>query len=500
VDYSIETLKVWAFADADGFEVERVLERKQPVQTSRKAEDHTKYLDVLKKWSGSHIHDKKLEQFIHDVSLVCRMVIGTSTTWLVYANDEEQYQITTNLSTFNFFLPDKYDEEAEGKVLKWRDWNLATYMKKHPIKFPLYNRIGFKPNPNDVKNNELNTWPGFKAEEVDGDVDMRYVEPFLHHIRNVWADGNDENCRYLLSWLCQIIRTPERPTDVGIVLQSDKQGTGKTLPCNILIERVFGRNLSTTCAGLGALTGRFNSSVLGKIFTVVNEMQVTDVAAFNGAFEQLKTLITDRMISVEKKGIDHIQTDNLLNLICCTNHTHTIKIEGSDRRYACFNVSDRYVGDYSYFDNLVEMCDNDAAGNHIFTFFKREYPADGMVNLRKIPSTPLRKDMMENSKSSPVRFIGQVAEIEEEMARSARRTSFMADYEEPPCSIYDFKGDDGKPAFTVKGLYEAYDSWCVGNNEKKFSSRQFASAIKPLVKNEGRKRINGNRIKYIQFE
>lgn len=41
-----------------------------------------------------------------------------------------------------------------------------------------------------VADNELNIWTGFKAQLVDN-VDMSLVNPWLDHIHQVWADGDD---------------------------------------------------------------------------------------------------------------------------------------------------------------------------------------------------------------------------------------------------------------------------------------------------------------------
>ena len=73
-------------------------------------------------------------------------------------------------------------------------------MIDNPLKFPLYNRLVFKPNNHDIKKNELNTWGGFFAQEVN-EINMPLIQPILDHFLNVWASGNETNYKYIMSWL-----------------------------------------------------------------------------------------------------------------------------------------------------------------------------------------------------------------------------------------------------------------------------------------------------------
>ena len=68
-------------------------------------------------------------------------------------------------------------------------------------------------------------------------------------------------------------------------------------------------------------------------------------------------------------------------------------LEADDRRYACFEVSDRYTQNNDYFGNYMDTLDNDEAGNHIYRYFLN-YPEENMINLRKIPNTSIRDAML----------------------------------------------------------------------------------------------------------
>src|SRR5210317_79242 len=446
--FSIETLKAWAKSD-NGFEIERVVERVKKEQPKKK-EEHYQFLDLLKQYDGRTFPKSNgLNEFIKQVSCCVSMVLNSSTTFSMYSNDDNQYDLTKEIPKLHFVITKMVDtpkgeQEVEDK------WDLQKFMIKHPLKFPIYNKIVFKPNNVGIKRNELNTWAGFKAQEVN-DVDMDLVNVFINHIRTVWANNNEEHFKYLMSWIAQVIKHPEKKTDVAILLQGG-QGSGKTLPCDILLEWVFGSNIAMSSSGLGSLTQRFNGNTMSKIFCKVDELSVVDVNTFNACFDKMKSLITDRHLQIEKKGMEHIMIDNHINFIMTTNHRHTVKIEGDDRRYACFEVSDKYKQDTDYFADFMDTLDNDEAGNDIYSYFKN-YPEDEMVNLRKIPMTEIKKEMLDLSKSSVQRFV-----------------ECMNDELDAAC-LYDMIGKDGEKAISCLNFYEHYKGWCSSNGEKAWSSK-----------------------------
>ena len=474
--FSIETLKAWAKTDT-GFELERVRDRTKKEQPKNKVE-HFQFLDLLRKYHNRQFPMKNgIDIFEKEVSSCVSMVMGGEQVFSMYTNDDMQFDLTKKLPKlcFSYTVMDG-DKEKEKEV----KCTLQDYMINEALKFPLYNKIVFKPNDVGIKRNELNTWAGFKAQEVC-DIDYDLIKVFTNHIRDVWANGNEEHYKYLMSWIAQIIKHPEKKTDVAILLQGG-QGSGKTLPCDILLERVFGKNIGMSSSGLGSLTQRFNGATMSKVFCKVDELSAVDGDSFNACFDKMKSLITDRHIQIEKKGMEHIMIDNHINFIMTTNHRHTVKIEGDDRRYACFSVSDKYKQDNGYFADFMDVLDNDYAGDHIYSYFKN-YPTEDMVNLRKIPMTEIKQEMLELSKSSVQRFVG-----------------CMNDELEQTC-LYDWVGKDGEKAISALNFYSHYKGWCLNNGEKSWSNKAVGTELKnkKLYKEKNKNRYNKQERHYYQF-
>ena len=214
-------------------------------------------------------------------------------SFTVYAHDEKQFHQMEKLPHCTFILHVLVDG-AE----KQASMDIAKNIINDPLKFPLYNKTVCKPNGYELKKNELNVWSGFKAQELDGPPNMEIVNVFINHIGEVWANDNDSVYKYMMSWLAQIIKKPYKQTGVAIMLQGG-QGSGKTLPCDILQERVFGKNVAGTSSGLGSLPQRFNGTSMGKVLRIVNELSIVEPGSFTTAFDKMKSLITDRRVEVE---------------------------------------------------------------------------------------------------------------------------------------------------------------------------------------------------------
>ena len=478
--FSIETLKAWAKSDS-GFEIERVRSRIKQEQPKKK-EDHFQFLDLFSKYNNYHFPLKSgLDKFHKDVSSCVAMIMKGETLFCMYTNRDQRYNLSKELNDLHFTTSSIVMSDKGVEVELVEKHLLKKYMIKEALKFPLYNKVVFKPNDYGLNKYELNVFPGFKAQEVDT-VDIDIVKVFTNHIKYVWANDNEEHYKYLMSWIAQIIKTPWKRTEIAILLQGG-QGSGKTLPCDILFNHVFGHEIGGCASGLSSLTQRFNGSTMNKLFCKIDELSVVDGDSFNACFDKMKSLITDRQVQIEKKGMEHIMIDNYCNFIMTTNHRHTVKIEADDRRYAIFEVSNKYKQNTNYFADFMDILDNQYAGDNLYTYFKN-YPEEDMVNLRRIPMTDIKQEMTDLSKSSVVRFVE------------------CMDEEVDNAMLYDWIGKDGEKAVSVDNFYSLFLNWCTTNGEKgSWPKRKISIELnsKGLLKEHGQNRYNNTKGRYYQF-
>ena len=161
---------------------------------------------------------------------------------------------------------------------------------------------------------------------------------------------------------------------------------------------------------------------------------------FKSNFDKIKSYITDPTILIEPKGVDPYKIKNISNFILFTNHRDAIIVEESDRRYAIFEMSSAHINDTEYFSNIRKECFNQSVADEFYTYLL-DFAA---VDISKIPNTALRQEMMNMSKSTPLKFldaINEYSDMKEKILNNGTEVSST-------------------------DLYQHYKNWCSDNGER----------------------------------
>lgn len=244
----------------------------------------------------------------------------------------------------------------------------------------------------------FSVFQGYEYEELE-DYDENIIAPFLNHIHDIIANGNDQMYNYILNWLAFIFQNPEGKTGTSLVL-TGLQGTGKnTFTDTIcdLMKRYCVRNLTD----FSEIVGKFNSIVENKKLIICNEMGCSDTNQ-RLDYNSLKSANTENQIRVADKFLPGRTIKNTVNFIILSNFFDPVKVEDGDRRYAVCEVSEVHKDDWDYFEN-IKNCRTEAFYQNLLTFFmKRKL---GKIDFTKIPNTDIREALMESSKSPYELFI-----------------------------------------------------------------------------------------------
>ena len=358
-----------------------------------------------------------------------------------------------------------------------------------------YHSKTFNPDPNFHNPNVVNTWTGFKTTAET--TEPSNLEKILYHFREVWCSGNQEHYDWLINcWFKPLFENPHILTGTAIVLWSE-QGAGKNIIIDeFLIPYIFGENQSSTITGISKITQKHNTIIEDKIFCNVNELPRLDVNGKNrDMFDALKGLLTDKYITIEPKGIGAYKIPNYTRYIFCSNHKESLFIEAGDRRFLCLEVSSKHKGDFEYFDSLKQAMNQDSAN----AFFKYclEYKLQGL-NVRKIPLTNLKSDMIKNCSTSSEQFCLEIKDY----IKLYNETKFEQDtpqqhkYEQLELPQWMSAILDIKDLFvSAVDLYNCYRHFCEDNGFKPTSSTKFGLIIKTHFE---KKRYN-NGMKYKLF-
>ena len=164
-----------------------------------------------------------------------------------------------------------------------------------------------------------------------------------------------------------------------------------------LLNRYSNRNITN----IDHIIGKFNTSIENMKLIVCNELSSAETNKYLNS-DSLKSVITEKTITIEEKNLSPRIAENVCNLILVSNNDVPVKLEYGDRRYVVSCSSSKYKGNDAYFAQLCSSFDRDFY-NNLFTYFmKRNIKR---FNVRVIPQTEARDLMLKSSQSSYELFI-----------------------------------------------------------------------------------------------
>jgi hypothetical protein len=177
----------------------------------------------------------------------------------------------------------------------------------------------------------FNTYTPSPIEALEGDAG-----PFLEFMEHLIPEEKDRH--EAQRWIATLIDRPEIKMHYGMLLISETQGVGKsTLGEKILLPIIGPRNASvpderTICHSA------FNSWAGHKRLAVVHEIYAGESRA---AYDKLKSLITDKTVTIERKYMDGYETENWIHVLACSNSKRALYLDPEDRRWLLPRVTEK---------------------------------------------------------------------------------------------------------------------------------------------------------------
>jgi hypothetical protein len=180
--------------------------------------------------------------------------------------------------------------------------------------------------------------------------------------------------------------------------------------------KIYGDDLSSGMRGaflklgdIEGFIGRFNGHAASRLLINLDES-----GSFGGAYKQadkLKTMITENTITVELKHLNQTTQQEFSNIVFTTNKKNCVKVETGDRRFALFQCSERYIGNFKHFAYVQGLFEHDDDFvRHFYAYLmQRDLSEFNTYNPRQIPSTATRRVMMSTQISAEIRFIQKLA-------------------------------------------------------------------------------------------
>ncbi len=205
--------------------------------------------------------------------------------------------------------------------------HISTWLTKEITKLSYFN-YDFLPEPFPIKNNTYNLWKGFEKKEYEYDLELfnRAVSIFTEFINHL-GNSHPDLPNFLTQYIANIIQKPGFKEGIVLILLGE-EGTCKGTFFK-LIEGLLGEKYCIQVTDPDKIVGRFNASIMNKLFCCFNEAISYEMINKSGL---LKGLSTDTTFSYEDKGKPIVHGHNFTRPIVATNENIGAKSSNSDRR------------------------------------------------------------------------------------------------------------------------------------------------------------------------
>lgn len=237
-----------------------------------------------------------------------------------------------------------------------------------------YEKIIFAPGK-DIPG-AYNLWRGFGCEARPGDCSL-----FLAHIKDIVCGGNEDYYRYFIAWLANCVQRPYEQGHSAIVMRG-RQGCGKSI-VPTLFGLLFGRHYLMVNKS-EHLVGHFNYHLRDVVLLFADEAFFAGDKANEST---LKTIVTERTLTIERKGVDAETSANCIHLMMASNEKWVVPAGPDDRRYFVLDCLPDKVGDRAYFGAMIKQMET-GGGKEALLHYLMTYDLKGCgVDIRDVPKT-----------------------------------------------------------------------------------------------------------------
>lgn len=298
------------------------------------------FVKALTRVWGSVINEETIGR-IAELNKIHALLFHQSGEMVVLTEDEKESLRYSKPQVMPLIYPEPAASQRETKQGDTIYRPLGEVWLTHP-KRRFYRGIELCPSASEANPDYYNLWRGWGVEPEQKGNFAEGWPLFKEHILLV-AQLDPEYARYILSWMAHTVQHPQDPAGIALATRG-APGTGKST-----FARWFGALFGEHFLHLDSdqlLLGRFNAHLHNKICVLADE------AVWAGGKQglgRLKRLVTERTLTIERKGIDAITVKNMIHMIVASNEEWFIPTEEEDRRFAIFTISKKRQNNHAFF-------------------------------------------------------------------------------------------------------------------------------------------------------
>lgn len=322
-------------------------------------------------------------------SIICKhfsRVLAFHKTFLYIKESDVDINSICNMSCYDFPISVHWTEATT--FAKFIDSHMQWF--KPEVEF-CKSESGFD---FEYKNNDV-FYASSPFLAVAGETPGAELDLMLDFIKIIICNGDEECFNYMMSWFSFMWKFPNQKSGKALLLFG-AEGIGKGTLVEFLCKYVFGKQNCNPNLTYSQLTSHKTSNLISKKLVCVNELacsrneKVTNI-------ENIKTMITEEDLVVNKMKQDLITVRNCLEFIFMTNNEKSLKIKPGDRRFFMVHCSDAMKENHDFFDNIRKNCFNEKCASQFVTYLEALISRPDDFRKMSTPITEFKKQTMESA-------------------------------------------------------------------------------------------------------
>lgn len=281
-----------------------------------------------------------------------------------------------------------------------------------------YEMVEFAPPPLYAKAGNFNSWTGFAAESMAAITDqadmLERLEPYKRHVFLLMGE-NQQYADYFHKMLAYKIQNPGYNWGVMPFIRST-QGVGKDQWFKF-ISSMVGMKYCLSVTSVSEVMGKSSGLMENKLFVSFSEACYEDSKRHE---EDLKKLITDDRMVVERKYVPSYENRMTACLVAFSNNFGAFRITTEDRRFFPVTASGKYANDPEYHVPFHAYIQDERNQRAVFQWFM-EMDLEGFIPMTSRPITETFMEMSEQSLQPFDIFMGK--KLEDYVEQASRHPS-----------------------------------------------------------------------------
>lgn len=291
----------------------------------------------------------------------------------------------------------------------------------------------------------INTYYPSPVRPMKGDP-----KPFLDYMEHLIPVEGDR--QEVLRWCATLIAKPAIKMSYGLLLVSERQGAGKSTLGEKILAPLVGLENTSFPSETDIVESQFNAWLSHKRLSVIHEIYAGNSSK---AYNKLKSIITDKFVTVNKKHQSTYELENWTHIFACSNSNRALRISMDDRRWLLPQVTEE-MKPHEYWVGFNEWLEN--GGLEIIRWWADEWLKKNKPVFpgQTAPYTQAKEDFIDDSLSAGQAIAKALLEEMWRVGKSSPEPVFTTDaliVQEIKDRLYDGKNSTylEKPA-TVRKL------------------------------------------------